>query len=80
MSKKDLVEVDKKEQKDKDEVYISKVVDRLYKKTRRRKIIFTVVLVLFVLNVMLYIGISMNQKEKHPVKIAVSKNQTSAHR
>ena len=57
MSKKDLVEVDKKEQKDKDEVYISKVVDRLYKKTRRRKIIFTVVLVLFVLNVMLYIEI-----------------------
>ena len=78
MSKKDSVEVTEKEKKTKDEVYISKRVNSLYRKTKRRRVIFTVVLVLFILNLMLYIGISLESDEDQPVKISVSKNQTSA--
>lgn len=78
MSKKEKLETTDKSQKLKDGVYISKRVDSLYKKAKRRKIIFTVVLVLFLVNVMLYIGILLTTEDDEPVKVSVSKNQSFA--
>lgn len=79
MSKKEKKELQEKDVKNKNGVYISKRVDSLYKKAKRRKVIFTVVLVLFLMNVLLYIGILLTSDEvDDPVKISVSKNQTAA--
>ena len=78
MSKKKQIEPSAKENKIKTGVYISKRVESLYRKVKRRKVIFTTVLTLFVLSLMLYIGILLTSDDNDPVKISVSKNQTAS--
>ena len=77
MSKKENndTEVVKEKDKKKKDSYISKRVNSLYKKARRRKVIFIVVLSLFLVNVLMYIGIVLTGEEDDPIQIAVDNEE-----
>ena len=75
MSKKDKDNLDVVNDKKKIDSYVSKRVNSLYKKAKRRRVIFTVVLSLFLVNVLMYVGIILTGDQNDPVQIAVDNQE-----
>ena len=71
MSKKDKNNTDVVKEKKHLDSYVSKRVNSLYKKAKRRKVIFTVILSLFLVNVLMYVGIILTGDQDDPVQISI---------
>jgi len=72
MSKENNNEVNvEKQKKAKKEIYISKKVDNLYRKIRRRRIIIASVLSAFTIMLALYVGLNMGDRAGDSVRIRV---------
>lgn len=69
---KENLEVDaQKQKKAKKEIYISKKVDNLYRKIKRRRIIIAAVISTFTVALALYVGLHMGDADADSVKIKV---------
>ena len=75
MSKKDKNNTDVIKEKKHIDSYVSKRVNSLYKKAKRRKVIFTVILSLFLVNVLMYVGIILTGDQDDPLQIAIDNQE-----